>query len=125
MLPTECQVTLSGKGWVHPDWNLLGASALLMRLYEPRTDPIPLAPSTLETAGAGGSGADSDSLILLTLLPLLIRLSTVSSAGLPADGPFTTLGEHNGSLSVYAIKIKTFNNGSLGSGIDEERSEMR
>src|ERR1700712_2203764 len=28
-------------------------------------------------------------------------------------------------LSEYYIIVKTFNNGSLGSGIDEERSEMR
>ena len=27
--------------------------------------------------------------------------------------------------SEYYIIVKTFNNGSLGSGIDEERSEMR
>jgi hypothetical protein len=27
--------------------------------------------------------------------------------------------------SEQQTKIKTFNNGSLGSGIDEERSEMR
>ena len=29
------------------------------------------------------------------------------------------------SQSLQAIETKTFNNGSLGSGIDEERSEMR
>ena len=29
------------------------------------------------------------------------------------------------SLSSEHYNIKTFNNGSLGSGIDEERSEMR
>jgi hypothetical protein len=28
-------------------------------------------------------------------------------------------------LSEYYVIVKTFNNGSLGSGIDEERSEMR
>ena len=28
-------------------------------------------------------------------------------------------------MSEYYIIVKTFNNGSLGSGIDEERSEMR
>jgi hypothetical protein len=28
-------------------------------------------------------------------------------------------------MSEYYIIFKTFNNGSLGSGIDEERSEMR
>ena len=28
-------------------------------------------------------------------------------------------------LSEHYIIVKTFNNGSLGSGIDEERSEMR
>ena len=27
--------------------------------------------------------------------------------------------------SEYYLIVKTFNNGSLGSGIDEERSEMR
>ena len=28
-------------------------------------------------------------------------------------------------MSEYYLIVKTFNNGSLGSGIDEERSEMR
>ena len=35
------------------------------------------------------------------------------------DPPTITISR----LSI--IKVKTFNNGSLGSGIDEERSEMR
>src|ERR1700733_11545173 len=39
----------------------------------------------------------------------------------PARGPkFVCL-----VMSEYYIIVKTFNNGSLGSGIDEERSEMR
>jgi len=39
----------------------------------------------------------------------------------PAKGPKTRLSCR---LSKHII-VKTFNNGSLGSGIDEERSEMR
>ena len=43
----------------------------------------------------------------------------------PPETPTRTLSE-GCSLSFHRRKIvKTFNNGSLGSGIDEERSEMR
>ncbi len=41
----------------------------------------------------------------------------------PAGGP-TTLSRALASPSHFK-RVKTFNNGSLGSGIDEERSEMR
>ena len=44
---------------------------------------------------------------------------------LPASAPgVTALNTAYLSSEAYLI-VKTFNNGSLGSGIDEERSEMR
>ncbi len=62
----------------------------------------------------------------LEYIPLLLWRAAVSWRWLwltvPARGPklffFLVMSEY------YKI-IKTFNNGSLGSGIDEERSEMR
>jgi hypothetical protein len=41
----------------------------------------------------------------------------------PAGG--NTNSELLVSSEYYILIVKTFNNGSLGSGIDEERSEMR
>ena len=42
----------------------------------------------------------------------------------PPAAPNSIL-QHNYILSGNTKQSKTFNNGSLGSGIDEERSEMR
>ena len=58
-------------------------------------------------------------------LPLLLWQAALG----PAASAAARLPEdHKLLLSVmseYYIIVKTFNNGSLGSGIDEERSEMR
>jgi hypothetical protein len=53
----------------------------------------------------------------------LAGLFTTTGLGwlVPARGPLNSFI----LLSEYYIIFKTFNNGSLGSGIDEERSEMR
>ena len=60
----------------------------------------------------------------LNTLPLLLWRATFACRlrlAVPARGPklFCLV------MSEYYIIVKTFNNGSLGSGIDEERSEMR
>ncbi len=40
----------------------------------------------------------------------------------PVSGPSNFVHQRRPSSTII---VKTFNNGSLGSGIDEERSEMR
>jgi hypothetical protein len=61
----------------------------------------------------------------LSIIPLLLWQACSITTGLgwlvPARGPLNSFI----LLSEYYIIFKTFNNGSLGSGIDEERSEMR
>ena len=56
------------------------------------------------------------------LVALADRPRALASAGprSPEDSKLCMLVS-----SEYYIIVKTFNNGSLGSGIDEERSEMR
>ena len=55
----------------------------------------------------------------------LYMCTLVSSAGPPANGDNHKTFLQWQCLSEINNLIKTFNNGSLGSGIDEERSEMR
>ena len=68
--------------------------------------------------------------------PLGVTLNPLSTLPLllwrAASSPRLTLGSARRRtqlvilvMSEYYIIVKTFNNGSLGSGIDEERSEMR
>ena len=61
----------------------------------------------------------------LNIIPSLLW-QAVETPEAPADA---CLPEETQTLflvmSEYYIIVKTFNNGSLGSGIDEERSEMR
>ena len=60
-------------------------------------------------------------MIILPLLLWQVALGRRLRSPVPARGPtlFCLV------MSEYYIIVKTFNNGSLGSGIDEERSEMR
>ena len=62
------------------------------------------------------------SVYLYTLLLWQAASCTGSGWCVPARGPQTLVMLVS---SEYYIIVKTFNNGSLGSGIDEERSEMR
>ena len=58
-------------------------------------------------------------------VPLLLWQAAASAVGsrshVPAREPQLLILV----MSEYYLIVKTFNNGSLGSGIDEERSEMR
>ena len=45
--------------------------------------------------------------------------------GASVEGNQLTLESNVICLIMFITNVKTFNNGSLGSGIDEERSEMR
>jgi hypothetical protein len=61
---------------------------------------------------------------------LLRRAAALSAPGAPRGAgmrPPRDQPKHmaNESVRVDCESVKTFNNGSLGSGIDEERSEMR
>ncbi len=61
-------------------------------------------------------------------ISLLRRAAPGRGPGLlqvPADGRRKTQLLFTGAPSQMTKSVKTFNNGSLGSGIDEERSEMR
>jgi hypothetical protein len=63
--------------------------------------------------------------VIVTIVALAGRQA---SARLPASAGKRPPEENqtmNLVSSEYYIIVKTFNNGSLGSGIDEERSEMR
>ena len=61
----------------------------------------------------------------------LVASASVEAFRASAPAPAGELSPEALSIRLYsdvrgfAINIKTFNNGSLGSGIDEERSEMR
>ena len=58
---------------------------------------------------------------IYTFVALAGRLQASAQLTAPARGPKLVCLV----MSEYYIIVKTFNNGSLGSGIDEERSEMR
>jgi hypothetical protein len=91
-----------------------------------RVDPGPpdrVRPRAPRASQARGQSGVRDPLYQLP--DPLSMCTLVSSAGSPANGDKQT---HfcSGSLCLNNTNlIKTFNNGSLGSGIDEERSEMR
>ncbi len=60
-------------------------------------------------------------LVYYTFVALAGRVKPPAHAGeRPPEAPTLDF-----MMSEYYIIVKTFNNGSLGSGIDEERSEMR
>ncbi|KAA8643696.1 hypothetical protein ATNIH1004_010470 [Aspergillus tanneri] len=58
--------------------------------------------------------------------PLVRPPGALAPGPAPAGDPnMNTMSEALQSESIVSQSVKTFNNGSLGSGIDEERSEMR
>ena len=60
-----------------------------------------------------------------TSAPFLYEHLRSPSAGQPAVGIKQNLFLHLALPVLIQTIVTTFNNGSLGSGIDEERSEMR
>jgi hypothetical protein len=65
------------------------------------------------------------SIPLKPCLHTFVALAGRPRASAPADSACQRTQTLCLVMSEYYIIFKTFNNGSLGSGIDEERSEMR
>ena len=91
-----------------------------------RSELLPVQNACLRVGGpirrAPGFSGSSITLCCQTLLPRG-RPCRYRHGGPPVDIKQTLA--YLCRLSDYINQIKTFNNGSLGSGIDEERSEMR
>ena len=72
------------------------------------------------------TGSNRPQLFIRVYIPMLLWRASGLFRGVhapsPAKGPYKTCYQCRPSKHII---IKTFNNGSLGSGIDEERSEMR